>query len=272
MNTVTVIEAENLKVTEESVPARAPVNNEIIKSNISHNLENLAKVNQDDAAPIDTIQDGKAEDHKIETFEADLGKKSFTTEKATNPMVKNKAEKKDAPVVMIADNKGVRVVQSDAEKAENEVALDTISYDDEGEVNLAGRGKPASYVRIYLDNTPISTAAMDATGQWNTALSQIDPGIYTLRVDQLDPKGQVSSRLETPFKRESLETLEAQLLALEDPARINVVTVQPGNTLWAIARERYGLGILYVRVFKANRDKIRDENLIFPGQIFELPD
>ena len=51
-----------------------------------------------------------------------------------------------------------------------------------------------------------------------------------------------------------------------------MVTVQPGNTLWAIARERYGMGILYVRVFEANRDKIRDENLIYPGQIFELPD
>ena len=192
--------------------------------------------------------------------------------KHTDTLVENRSDAKKAPVVMITDNKGVRVIQSGAENSENDVALDTISYDDGGEVNLAGRGKPAGYVRIYLDNTPVSTAVMDSMGQWNTALSQIDPGVYTLRLDQLDPRGQVSSRLEMPFKRESLETLQAQLLALDDPARINVVTVQPGNTLWAIARERYGLGILYVRVFQANRDKIRDENLIYPGQIFELPD
>ena len=51
-----------------------------------------------------------------------------------------------------------------------------------------------------------------------------------------------------------------------------MITVQPGNTLWAISRERYGRGILYVQVFDANKDKIRDPNLIYPGQIFDLPD
>jgi len=49
-------------------------------------------------------------------------------------------------------------------------------------------------------------------------------------------------------------------------------TVQPGYTLWAIARNRYGRGILYVQVFEANRDKIRDPDLIYPGQVFQLPD
>lgn len=49
-------------------------------------------------------------------------------------------------------------------------------------------------------------------------------------------------------------------------------TVQPGNTLWAIARERYGEGILYMQVFEANRDRIRDADLIYPGQVFVLPD
>ena len=48
-------------------------------------------------------------------------------------------------------------------------------------------------------------------------------------------------------------------------------TVQPGNTLWAIARERYGEGIMYVMVFEANRDRIRNPDLIYPGQVFVLP-
>ncbi len=50
------------------------------------------------------------------------------------------------------------------------------------------------------------------------------------------------------------------------------MTVQPGNTLWAIARESYGEGPLFVRVFEANRDRIRDPDLIYPGQIFEIPE
>lgn len=216
------------------------------------------------------IDETKAEPDPAETKEQ--AKDAAASVEALTPIVEKTPDSEKAPVVMIADDDGVRVVQPDTAKKESDVALDTISYDDEGDVALAGRGQPSGFVRIYLDNTPISTASMDGTGQWNTALSEIDPGIYTLRVDQLDPTGQVSSRLETPFKRESIETLQSQLLALEEPARINVVTVQPGNTLWAIARKRYGLGVLYVRVFEANRDKIRDENLIYPGQIFELPD
>lgn len=50
------------------------------------------------------------------------------------------------------------------------------------------------------------------------------------------------------------------------------VTVQPGFTLWAIAQGQYGDGILYVQVFDANRDRIRDPDLIYPGQVFTLPE
>jgi nucleoid-associated protein YgaU len=56
------------------------------------------------------------------------------------------------------------------------------------------------------------------------------------------------------------------------PVRVGVVTVQPGNTLWGIASQQYGAGILYVRVFEANRDRIRNPDLIYPGQVFALPD
>lgn len=50
------------------------------------------------------------------------------------------------------------------------------------------------------------------------------------------------------------------------------VTVQPGVTLWAIARDQFGDGVLYVQVYEANKDRIRDPDLIYPGQVFTLPD
>lgn len=50
------------------------------------------------------------------------------------------------------------------------------------------------------------------------------------------------------------------------------VTVQPGFTLWRIAREQLGDGLLYVKVFDNNRDRIRDPDLIYPGQVFALPE
>ena len=50
------------------------------------------------------------------------------------------------------------------------------------------------------------------------------------------------------------------------------VTVQPGYTLWGIAQESYGDGVLYVQLFEANRDLIKDPDLIYPGQVFSLPE
>ena len=49
-------------------------------------------------------------------------------------------------------------------------------------------------------------------------------------------------------------------------------TVEKGDTLWAISQDRYGDGFLFVRVFEANREAIRNPDLIYPGQIFTLPE
>ena len=175
---------------------------------------------------------------------------------------------------MIAGVSGVKIVSKAPVSAQNpEIFLDTISYDEEGALTLAGRGVPSGIVRLYLNNAVIGETTTDALGAWSYDASEIEPGVYTLRVDQLTADAtKVLARMETPFKREARSRLQEQLSAAESPARINVVTVQPGNTLWGISRERYGQGILYVQVFEANRDKIRDPDLIYPGQIFNLPD
>jgi LysM repeat protein len=61
--------------------------------------------------------------------------------------------------------------------------------------------------------------------------------------------------------------------ALATPSlTFRVKTVQPGSTLWAIAKESYGAGIEYFKVFEANKERIRDPDLIYPGQVFEIPD
>ena len=190
------------------------------------------------------------------------------------PIQEKEAQQEETPTVMIADVSGVKIVSKAPASAENpEIFLDTISYDEEGALTLAGRGVPSGVVRLYLNNAVIGETTTDALGAWSYDASAIEPGVYTLRVDQLNADAsKVLARMETPFKREARSKLQEQLSAAESPARINVVTVQPGNTLWGISRERYGQGILYVQVFEANRDKIRDPDLIYPGQIFNLPD
>ncbi|MFO7920296.1 MAG: LysM peptidoglycan-binding domain-containing protein [Nioella sp.] len=172
------------------------------------------------------------------------------------------------PTVLLADGDGIRVIQSgDGPAEQRRISLDTISYDTEGDVLLAGRGSAEADVRFYLDNQPIQVARIDLSGSWRTQLPQVDPGTYTLRLDELTPAGAVQSRIETPFLREEPETV-AEVTARRGE---NVITVQWGNTLWGIAQQQLGEGIAYVQIFEANRDQIRDPDLIFPGQIFTIP-
>ncbi len=180
-----------------------------------------------------------------------------------------------SPTVLLADRGGIRVLQSggDGSQGLSEVTIDAISYDETGEVQIGGRGRASRFVRVYLDNRPIQTVRIDDGGQWRTPLPDVESGVFDLRVDELDSEGQVTSRMEIPFMREDREVLEElhSSASGEGKTRIKVITVQRGNTLWGIARERYGKGILYVRVFEANRARIRDPDLIYPGQIFAIP-
>lgn len=182
-----------------------------------------------------------------------------------------------APLVLLADGDGIQVLQSGGADPEvsDQVVVDAITYDETGEVSLSGRASSGDgFVRLYLDNAPVLTVPVDPDGQWRTDLPNVETGVYTLRVDEIDDIGGVLSRVETPFKREAvadIRALDVQSDASETRGPIALVTVQPGNTLWGIADQSYGDGPSYVRVFEANRDRIRDPDLIYPGQIFTVP-
>jgi nucleoid-associated protein YgaU len=53
--------------------------------------------------------------------------------------------------------------------------------------------------------------------------------------------------------------------------QVDYVIVQPGNSLWRIARRVLGEGMSYVHIYEANQAQIRDPDLIYPGQVFEIP-
>ncbi len=185
------------------------------------------------------------------------------------------------PRVMIASSEGITVVQGGGRglAVQQSVSLDAITYDAAGEVQLSGRGggDEGGAVRVYLDNRPILTTEIAEDGQWRTSLPEVESGVYTLRVDQLRQDGTVASRIETPFQREDAEQLasvaaEVAASGADSSGPVRAITVQPDMTLWQIATDTYGEGNLYVRVFEANRDVIRDPDLIYPGQVFTLPE
>lgn len=190
------------------------------------------------------------------------------------PDVDVAVEPSTPPTVLEADAEGVRVVQSAPTLTDPNVALDAITYDPTGKVQLAGRATGDGAVQVYIDNQPITASPVQEGGDWQIDLPQIDTGVYTLRIDEVDTEGEVVSRLETPFKREEAADVAAVLAdeTVQDGFEVAVKTVQPGATLWAIAEENLGDGILYVEVFEANADLIRDPDLIYPGQIFRIPE
>ena len=48
-------------------------------------------------------------------------------------------------------------------------------------------------------------------------------------------------------------------------------TVVRGDCLWNIAKKYYGNGSKYTVIYNANRDKIKNPNLIYPGQVLTIP-
>jgi nucleoid-associated protein YgaU len=146
--------------------------------------------------------------------------------------------------------------------ASGALVLDTVDYDDKGQVIVGGRGTAGATIQVYLDNELIGATTVDGAGRWRvTPNAQVAPRLHTLRVDQIGGDGRVVARVESPF-------LRAQLVALPaDQAFI----VQPGNSLWRIARRSYGEGLRYTVIYEANRSQIRDPDLIYPGQVFAIP-
>jgi nucleoid-associated protein YgaU len=143
------------------------------------------------------------------------------------------------------------------------LALETADYDEAGKTTIGGHATPGAQVELYIDNRHAGSTRADAEGRWSVEPAQaLPPGDYKLRADQVKSGGAVVARAETPFTR------PAEVAGLPHGT---VAFVQPGNSLWRIARRSYGLGTRYTVIYDANREQIRDPNLIYPGQVFLVP-
>lgn len=62
-----------------------------------------------------------------------------------------------------------------------------------------------------------------------------------------------------------------QLIAPEQPEETEFYTIKKGDTLSKIAKVYYGNAMKYPIIFEANREVIRDADLIYPGQVIRIP-
>ncbi len=176
-------------------------------------------------------------------------------------IIPNKEAEGSDPKIIIAESDGKIIVQEQNDIAPKiqPLSLDTINYAASGDVILAGRASSEQIVRVYVDNKPVVLGEV-TDGKWNFEIPNIEEGIYTLRVDAINNEGKVVDRVESPFQRVIREMEDGQ------------ATIQPGFTLWKLAELKYGFGMRYVQIFEANRDSIKDPDLIYPGQVFQIPE
>ena len=202
-----------------------------------------------------TLEDGKqiSSDEKV-VIAVPEGTGGTATGKA---LVLKFREDGDSPTkVMQTPDAGV-------DRATFPLTIDTLDYDSNGNVVVGGGAPKGALVQLYLDDALVGRSTADDNGTWVIRPEElIPPGMYTLRADQVDTAGKVLARVEYPFSRAE---------DIRKMAEGTFILVQPGNSLWRIARRLYGSGFAYTEIFQANQDRIIDPNLIYPGQVFEIP-
>ncbi len=144
-----------------------------------------------------------------------------------------------------------------------DLAMSTLDYDERGHVTITGQAAPGAVVRGYINDHMVAEGSAGADGRWKlTPPDPIGPGKHKLRLDRLAKDGKPVARLELPFERGVVPPGNGE------GRRLFVVR---GDNLWNIARAHYGDGFRYTVIYGANKDQIRDPDLIYPGQVFSLP-
>ena len=168
-------------------------------------------------------------------------------------------------IVTINNSDGTieKVIQGASNSNEaNNLSFDSLSYTSEGTLHLSGKALPGAKVDVYIGKDLVGTAFADENGFWNITLDKpVKPGDYILRFNEIQDE-KVIATLDTPIRQSDLSEISISE---------NAIVVQPGNSLWRISRRFYGRGVLYTLIFKANNSQISDPDLIYPGQIFDIP-
>ncbi len=156
-----------------------------------------------------------------------------------------------------------RVLQGvNAEPGVSTLAIEAVDYDAFGRFSVSGKADAGATVQLYLDNQIVGKTTAGEDGAWTLSpTARIAEGPHNLRADQLGSGNNILARVENPF---TLDPAQAKLAPGD-------VTIIKGNSLWRIARRAYGQGELYTVIYDANRERIKDPNLIYPGQVFAMP-
>ena len=199
----------------------------------------------------------------------------------------------------VAAPKGDKPVVAPAEKAL--IAVEAVEIEG-NKIFIAGTAQGGSAVKVYANSALLGTTKTAPNGRFLVqTVQQLAVGDYIIRADMLGKDGvTVVARAAVPFKREAGERVSAvapatsgtdtqtetgavtpqtdgqapQVADAGTPLQ-NVdgsVIIRRGDSLWQISRRTYGAGMRYTTIYLANKEQIRNPDMIFPGQVFALPE
>ena len=195
--------------------------------------------------------------------------------KATNP--DGSVTTTDAPVVLVvpprSNGKGqslavkvrpdgsIEVMQGpEAGEGAGALSISGVRYDSSDRLAVAGKAPAKAKIQLYVDDKAVGHTKADENGRWHVAPKvKLASGEHHIRADQIGDDGKVAARAEITFTPGGALPADGKLV------------VEPGNSLWRIARQVYGTGFEYMTIYQANKEQIRDPNLIYPGQVIEIP-
>ncbi len=183
------------------------------------------------------------------------------------------------------------------------VVVEAIEVEPSGKFHMNGRADPGTTVKLYLNDSFVASVTAGADERFAITINEgVAPGRYRVRLDEMGSNsGAVHGRVEMPFNvpdtvvtgsTATTPPKESDVAAAKQPQlaaavstvspdggspsavvvpKIATATVSRGDSLWRISRITYGVGIRYAAIYKANREQIRNPNLIYPGQIFVVP-
>ena len=113
-------------------------------------------------------------------------------------------------------------------------------------------------------------------------IEEDNPGVDDLKVEVKDGVASVSGKAKdrSAFEKAILmagnifgvkEVEAGELDAPEESVEVVYYEIKKGDTLWAIASAHLGSGARYTEIFEANREVIKDPDLIYPGQKIRIP-
>jgi len=122
----------------------------------------------------------------------------------------------------------------------------------------------------------------EASDKIKEEIEKDNPGVKDLQVGYDNGVVSLSGNADSPEAMEKAVLMagniegvgEVKADALNAPPQTEAVAyhvIEKGDTLWALAKRFYGDGNAYPRIFEANREVIKDPDLIFVGQKIRIP-